>query len=292
VLHVYYIHTDHLDAPKEITDTGGNVVWRNLPTTEPFGNSPPEENPGGLGTFKFNLRHSNYYADTETGTFYAHFRDCYDPATGRFCQSDPIGLAGGSFSTYTYTNQNPLSYVDPLGLYESSPWLRALIPGQVAFDNAVTALQAGNYGWTVAHGAAMLGEMAMSVTGFGTAQIAETAGQCVANGTLSSAGGVIRQFEQTGDKVYYRVFSGDADIGNWLTAVPPRSSAWAQEALSLPPGNKATMIQEVLVPNGTLLERSRAISMREWGRMHGGAEQFKVIDPIPRQNYGPGRPLP
>jgi RHS repeat-associated protein len=118
-LNVYYIHVDQLDAPKEITDTGGNVVWRNLPTTEPFGNSPPEENPSGLGTFKFNLRHSNYYADTETGTFYAHFRDCYDPATGRFCQSDPIGLEGGSFSTYTYTNQNPLSYIDPLGLEAS-----------------------------------------------------------------------------------------------------------------------------------------------------------------------------
>ena len=109
---------------------------------------------------------------------------------------------------------------------------------------------------------------------------------------MPSAGGVVRQFEQAGDKVYYRVFSGDADVGSWLTAVTPRSSAWAQEALALPPGNKATMIQEVLVPNGTLLERSRAISMPEWGRMRGGAEQFKLLDEIPRQNFGPGRPLP
>ena len=118
--------------------------------------------------------------------------------------------------------------------------------------------------------------------------------ELVVNGSLPSAGGVVRQFEQAGDKVYYRVFSGDADVGAWLTAVPPRSSTWAQEALALPPGNKATMIQEVLVPNGTLLERSRAIAMPEWGRLRGGAEQFELLEPgkIPRQNFGPGRPLP
>jgi hypothetical protein len=52
------------------------------------------------------------------------------------------------------------------------------------------------------------------------------------------------------------------------------------------------MIQEVLVPNGTLLERSRAIPMPEWGKTHGGAEQFKLLDEIPRQNFGTGRPLP
>jgi RHS repeat-associated protein len=141
VLHVYYIHTDHLDAPKEITDTGGNVVWRNLPTTEPFGNSPPEENPSGLGTFKFNLRHSNYYADTETGTFYAHFRDCYDPATGRFCQSDPIGLAGGSFSTYQFVDSNPLSYRDPSGL---CPW--CIVRASIVLLDAILSLEAASDG--------------------------------------------------------------------------------------------------------------------------------------------------
>ena len=56
------------------------------------------------------------YYDVETGLFYNIYRDCYDPATGRYCQSDPVGLYGGSFSTYTYVNSNPQSYVDPLGL--------------------------------------------------------------------------------------------------------------------------------------------------------------------------------
>jgi uncharacterized protein RhaS with RHS repeats len=37
----------------------------------------------------------------------------YDPLIGRYIESDPIGLAGGSLSTYQYCNANPLTRVDP-----------------------------------------------------------------------------------------------------------------------------------------------------------------------------------
>jgi hypothetical protein len=109
---------------------------------------------------------------------------------------------------------------------------------------------------------------------------------------LPNAGGVIRSFVQESDQVYYRVFSGDRTVGSFLTATPPRSGAWAQEALSLPPGNTAQYIQEVLVPAGTRLQRSRALAVPEWGRFRGGAEQFQLLEHIPVQNFGPGRALP
>ena len=47
---------------------------------------------------------------------YNYFRD-YDPAIGRYVQSDPIGLDGG-LNTYGYVGGTPLLAVDPFGLRE------------------------------------------------------------------------------------------------------------------------------------------------------------------------------
>lgn len=48
---------------------------------------------------------------------YNYFRT-YDPSTGRYLESDPIGLVAG-LNTYGYVDQKPLSYVDPFGLVRS-----------------------------------------------------------------------------------------------------------------------------------------------------------------------------
>ena len=51
---------------------------------------------------------------TGSPDIYNYFRD-YDPSTGRYVQSDPVGLVAG-INTYGYVHQNPLVWRDPLGL--------------------------------------------------------------------------------------------------------------------------------------------------------------------------------
>jgi RHS repeat-associated protein len=112
---LYFIHPDHLGTPRLVTDQANAIVWRNLPTTEPFGNSPPEEDPNGTGQrFELPLAFPGQYRDRESNSNYNFFRD-YDPTSGRYVQSDPIGLNGG-INTYGYVNGNPISFIDPNGL--------------------------------------------------------------------------------------------------------------------------------------------------------------------------------
>jgi RHS repeat-associated protein len=134
VAQIYYIEVDHLNTPRSISDQAGNEVWR-WDNTEPFGDSVPNDDPNNIGShFDFPLGLSLYYTDKETGQRYAQLRDCYDPVTGRFCQSDPI-LGLNSFFTdervllvqafiatpkylhpYAYVANAPLDDVDVKGL--------------------------------------------------------------------------------------------------------------------------------------------------------------------------------
>jgi RHS repeat-associated protein len=77
-------------------------------------------NPEGVGAFTQNLRFPGQYADAESGLFYNHFRS-YDKESGRYRESDPIGLAGNSMSTYTYVDGDPISYIDPKETLQNRP---------------------------------------------------------------------------------------------------------------------------------------------------------------------------
>ena len=113
---VYYVHADHLNTPKMVTRPSDNKqMWRW--DQDPFGTAAPNQNPQSAGTFVYNLRFPGQYYDQETGLNYNYFRD-YDPSTGRYVESDPIGLKGGSYSTYAYASGNPISRRDLLGLWD------------------------------------------------------------------------------------------------------------------------------------------------------------------------------
>jgi len=116
---VFYIWSDNLGAPREITDTVNQERWE-WPNADPFGNIPPNENPAGLGTFTYNLRFPGQYYDAEKASNYNNYRD-YDPSIGRYVESDPIGLVGG-INTYAYVYNRPLVLQDWLGLAPIEWW--------------------------------------------------------------------------------------------------------------------------------------------------------------------------
>jgi RHS repeat-associated protein len=108
------IYADHLNTPRVIArTTDQRIVWR-WDATEPFGVTAANENPNGAGAYPFNLRLPGQVFDKETVQHYNHHRD-YEAWTGRYVQSDPIGLGGG-INTYAYVYGSPLDYYDPTGL--------------------------------------------------------------------------------------------------------------------------------------------------------------------------------
>lgn len=69
------------------------IVWRW--GSDPFGTSAANQDPDGdTQAFVYGLRFPGQYLDSETGLHYNCYRD-YDPVTGQYVQSDPIGFAGG-----------------------------------------------------------------------------------------------------------------------------------------------------------------------------------------------------
>jgi RHS repeat-associated protein len=97
-----------------VTDASGAVQWQWPYAANPFGEKAPVSGSG----YVLNLRFPGQYFDAESGLTYNVNRD-YEAATGRYIQSDPIGLAGGT-STYLYTSGRPLTNSDPLGRDDSA----------------------------------------------------------------------------------------------------------------------------------------------------------------------------
>jgi RHS repeat-associated protein len=110
---VFYIHTDHLNTPRRVSRPSDNaVLWRW--DADPFGGQQANEDADGDSQqFVFSPRFPGQYFDAESRLHYNYFRD-YDPAVGRYVESDPIGLAGG-VNTFSYVHGNPLSLTDPTG---------------------------------------------------------------------------------------------------------------------------------------------------------------------------------
>jgi RHS repeat-associated protein len=110
----FYIHTDHLNTPVRLTRLEDNeIMWRW--DRDPYGGGAPDEDADGNGAFVFfNMRFPGQFADVESGLHYNLRRD-YDYRTGRYLESDPMGLDAG-INPYAYVDGNPILFSDPSGL--------------------------------------------------------------------------------------------------------------------------------------------------------------------------------
>jgi len=109
------VYVDHLDTPRVITRNSDEAVLWRWDGAEAFGATPPNENPSGLGIYRFNQRFPGQIFDQESGLFYNWNRYYSPSAVGRYTTPDPIGLAGG-INPYAYVEDNPVDSIDPFGL--------------------------------------------------------------------------------------------------------------------------------------------------------------------------------
>ncbi|WP_024468584.1 RHS repeat-associated core domain-containing protein [Treponema pedis] len=116
----YSIISDHLGTPLQaIIDTQGNKVWER--TLDIYGRVRKEKGEKGFCCFLF----QGQYLDTETELVY-NYKRYYSQETGAYISQDPIGLAGGNPTLYSYVH-DPNSWIDVFGLD-----LHHLIPNAIA----------------------------------------------------------------------------------------------------------------------------------------------------------------
>jgi len=104
---VYYYHYDALGSVVALSDAGGDTVQTYEYSV--YGQVAAED-PNHPNPYMFTGRRF----DIEIGLYYYRAR-YYDPYTGRFLQTDPIGYGDG-INWYSYCGNNPLGRIDPSGL--------------------------------------------------------------------------------------------------------------------------------------------------------------------------------
>jgi RHS repeat-associated protein len=122
-----YLEPDHLGTPRGVIDPTRDVaIWQWPLLGNAFGDAAPITDPDGDSVaFNLNLRFPGQYFDAETGLHYNYYRD-YEAGTGRYVESDPIGLAAG-MATYGYVGGNPVNSIDLYGL-DGQNWRPPVIP--------------------------------------------------------------------------------------------------------------------------------------------------------------------
>ena len=111
----YYYHYDGLGSARGITDSSGRIV--ETYTYDVYG-KPTIYNATHTEITESQIGNTYYFTgrefDFSLGLYYYRNR-YYNPELGRFMSPDPLGPVDGP-NLYTYVGNNPVNYIDPLGL--------------------------------------------------------------------------------------------------------------------------------------------------------------------------------
>lgn len=119
----YYYYPNALGSVAAVADTTGFMLEQY--EYDAYG-KPSFLNPAG-SPLPVSVAETRYLFtgrqwDEESGLYYYRAR-YYDPQHGRFVQRDPAGYADG-INRYTYVGNNPVNWIDYLGLYQWNAWAK------------------------------------------------------------------------------------------------------------------------------------------------------------------------
>ncbi|MBI4764608.1 MAG: carboxypeptidase regulatory-like domain-containing protein [Deltaproteobacteria bacterium] len=129
----YYPVYDQVGSLKAVTDPTGNIVKKI--DYDSFGSIISDTNPA----LRVPLGFAGGLHDRDTNFVRFGARD-YDPSIGKWTAKDPIDFDGGDTNLYGYVLNDPVNWVDPVGLFCGSGITEYFVPdswwGQYNFSNS------------------------------------------------------------------------------------------------------------------------------------------------------------